>query len=108
MRNRLAASLVISLCVIALSAVQASAQAPSCAGIRTTADCPDTGCGGPGADALLNQKKNRIEDAASPERVTLSDIRRLRQPSSWRDGVFEPRLGLGHGVDELQPARGRE
>jgi hypothetical protein len=85
MRNR-SALVVILLCVIALSALQANAQIPSCAGIRTIADCPDTGCGGSGADPLLNERKNRTADAASPERLTLSDIRRLRQPRRWPVG----------------------
>jgi hypothetical protein len=97
MRKRLAALLVTALCVIALSALQANAQAPACAGIRTLSDCPDTGCGGPGADALLNEKKNRTENASDPERLTLSDVRRLRQPRGWIVGQERSSLAANEG-----------
>ena len=97
MRRRLAALVVTALCVVALSAIPAKAQAPSCAGIHTTSDCPDTGCGGPGADPLLNQKKNRTEEASNPERLTLSDIRQLRQPRRWPVGQDRSSLAASEG-----------
>jgi hypothetical protein len=73
---------VLTLCVTAIG----QERAPRCAGISTLAECPDTGCGGPGADPLLNQMKNRTEAAADPETLTLGQIRRLAQPRRWAPG----------------------
>lgn len=86
MRKRFFLSVVMSLCAVALSTLPTRAQAPACRNIRTIDDCPDTGCGGPGADAPLNQRKNRTQDASNPERLNLSDIRALRQPRRWPVG----------------------
>lgn len=86
MKKQFLLSFLLSLCTLALCSPSTFAQAPTCVGIRTLADCPDTGCGGAGADPLLNQMKNRTQDAASPETLTLGDIRQLRQPRTWRAG----------------------
>jgi hypothetical protein len=97
MRKHILPTLLLSLCSLAFTAGTALAQAPPCAGIHTLADCPDTGCGGPGADAPLNQMKNRTEDAANPENLTLARIRRLRQPRTWPVGQERSTLSSNEG-----------
>jgi hypothetical protein len=86
MKKQFFLTVLLALCALALCSPQALAQAPTCARIRTLANCPDTGCGGPGTDPLLNQMKNRTQDASNPETLTLGDIRQLRQPNRWPVG----------------------
>jgi hypothetical protein len=97
MKKQFLLTLLLVLSALTLCSPQTHAQAPTCAGIRTLADCPDTGCGGPGADPLLNQMKNRTRDAASPETLTLGDIRQLRQPRRWPVG--QERSSLARNED---------
>jgi hypothetical protein len=88
MKNRLLLAALLSASALMLAPAPTTAQerAPACTRIRTLAQCPDTGCGGPGADPLLNRMKNRTQDAARPEELNLSDIRRLSQPRRWTTG----------------------
>ena len=85
MKHRLLTACLLVFCTVLL-ALPTNAQAPSCSGVHTLADCPPTGCGGGGADPLLNQMKNRTEDATNPETLTLGQIRQLRQPRRWPVG----------------------
>lgn len=75
-------SLLVSLLVVFCAVGYAQPLNPSCTGITSLSDCPDTGCGN--GDGLLNQKKNRTDD--TPDNIqtrTLSQIRAFSQPTSW-------------------------
>jgi hypothetical protein len=60
---------------------------PPCADvIASLNDCPVTGCGELG-DAALNTAKNRTGNPLTVKRLTLDEIRRMPQPSSWNTGA---------------------
>ncbi|MDX6447158.1 MAG: hypothetical protein QOH71_4232 [Blastocatellia bacterium] len=60
---------------------------PPCADvIASLDDCPVTGCGELG-DAALNTAKNRTGNPSTVKRLTLDEIRRMPQPSSWNTGA---------------------
>lgn len=83
--HRLLPFLAVSILTLALTSTLIQAQTP-CRGINTLRDCPDEGCGGTGFDPELNRMKNRTQEASSPRRMTLGQIRQLRQPARWPVG----------------------
>lgn len=91
--------LLASLLALALPASAALTQerAPQCRNMGTMGRCPDTGCGGRGADPLLNRAKNRTDDADNPEEMTLGRIRQLREPDTWPAGQERSSLAPNEG-----------